>query len=626
MLLAIAVGVIAVTGLSGRLGVSAPLLLMVVGMVVSLLPFTDLHLDPELVLIGLLPPLLYATAIKTSVIDFRSQLGAIGYLSIGLVLVTALAVGLVAWAIVPALGFAAAFALGAVVAPPDAVAATAVGKRIGLPRRLVSLLEGESLVNDATAITCLRMASVAIVGGAAVGGAAPQTSGGSVGALEVAETFALALFGGIAIGVVAAFVIARVRRHVTNPITDTAISFVAPFIAYLPAEGVHSSGVIAVVTTGLILGHRAPVIQTAQSRLSERINWSTIQFLLENAVFLVIGLQFNWIIGDVFGGGIGPWTVVAFCAAVLGAVIVVRMIWTVAGMTLLLHRGRAGRAKLRISIIGGWAGMRGVVTLAAALLLPEQTPHRELLLLAAMVVTAGTLLLHGLTLGPLARRLGVAGPDAREDALAMAAVLERVGTRAMTRLEGEQGAHNHVAMQMVRDRAATRTNAIWERLGRSSDHTAPSEEYRALRLESLGFEREEVLKLRSDGGTDQEILTRVLSVLDVEESMLAGIESSLDPIEDNPLTGPQNIQAHLCEELAAAGDASPTSHECLDCVREGTLPVHLRMCLTCGEVGCCDSSTGLHATRHFHDTGHPVMRSVEPGESWRWCYVHELIG
>ena len=341
VLLAIAAGVIAVTGLSGKLGVSAPLLLMVVGIAVSLLPFQDLHLEPEIVLIGLLPPLLYATAIKTSVIDFRSMLPAIGYLSIGLVLVTALLVGLIAWAIVPALGFAAAFALGAVVAPPDAVAATAVGKRIGLPRRLVSLLEGESLVNDATAITCLRMASLAILGGAAAGGAT-HGSGGGVSALQVAETFALALVGGLAIGAVAAFVIARVRQHVTNPITDTAISFVAPFVAYLPAEAVHSSGVIAVVAAGLILGHRAPVIQTAQSRLSERTNWSTISFLLENAVFLLIGLQFNWIIRDVFGSGIGPWTVVAFCAAVLAAVIVIRMVWTVAGMTLLLHRGRAG--------------------------------------------------------------------------------------------------------------------------------------------------------------------------------------------------------------------------------------------------------------------------------------------
>ena len=243
VLLAIAAGVIAVTGLSGRLRISAPLLLMVVGIGVSLIPqVPDLHLDPEVVLIGLLPPLLYATAIKTSVIDFRSQLPAIGYLSIGLVLVTALVVGLITWAVLPDVGFATAFALGAVVAPPDAVAATAVGKRIGLPRRLVSLLEGESLVNDATAITCLRTALVAM---AAVSAGTEGVSAGLV-----AETFGLALAGGVAIGVVAAFVIARVRRHITSAITDTALSFVAPFVAYLPAEAVDSSGVIAVVTPG----------------------------------------------------------------------------------------------------------------------------------------------------------------------------------------------------------------------------------------------------------------------------------------------------------------------------------------------------------------------------------------
>ena len=240
-----------------------------------------------------------------------------------------------------------------------------------------------------------------------------------------------------------------------------------------------------------------------------------------------------------------------------------------------------------------------------------------------MVVTAGTLLLHGLTLGPLARRLGVAGPDPREDALAMAAVLEQVQSRAMARLADGQPSDNDVAMQMVRDRAATRTNAIWERLGRTGETAAPSEDYRRLRLTSLQYEREEVLRIRSSGGSDQEILTRVLSVLDVEESMLAGIESSLEPIETDPLTAPQT---NLCAELAAAGDARPTSTECLDCLREGTQTVHLRLCLTCGEVGCCDSSEARHATRHHRETGHPVMRSFEPGEHWRWCYVHEQVG
>ena len=506
----------------------------------SLIPFVpQVHLESEIVLIGLLPPLLYATAIKTSVIDFRSQLPAIGYLSIGLVIVTALLVGLLAWALLP-IGFAAAFALGAVVSPPDAVAATAVGRRIGLPRRLVSLLEGESLVNDATAITCLRMGIIAM--------------GTSVTVVQVAQMFALALVGGVAIGVVAAFVIARVRRHLTDPITDTALSFAAPFVAYLPAEAIHSSGVIAVVTTGLILGHRAPIIQTAQSRLSERNNWSTIQYLLENAVFLLIGLQFHWIITDVAGRGVAPARVAAFCLAVLVGVIVIRMVWTVLGMTLLLYRGRAGRAKLKVSIIGGWAGMRGVVTLAAALLLPESTPYRELLLLAAMVVTAGTLLLQGLTLGPLARRLGIGGPDAREDALAMAAVMERVGSQALTRLEADRPVEDHSsAMQMVRDRAATRTNAIWERLGRADDTLAPSEEYRALRLTSLQYEREAVLRIRSAGEADQEIVTRVLSILDVEESMLAGIESGLEPIEGDPLTA----RRPTCARTSSGPRATP---------------------------------------------------------------------
>ncbi|MGI8768661.1 MAG: cation:proton antiporter [Propionibacteriaceae bacterium] len=617
-LLAVAAVVIIVTAVSVRLPLPAPLVLMLVGIAISFVPFVpDLQLDPEVVLLGLLPPLLYATAIKTSAIDFRAQIASIGYLSIGLVLVTAVLIGLLTWAILP-VSFAAAFALGAVVAPPDAVAATAVAKRIGLPRRLVGILEGESLVNDATAITCLRMGILAL--------------GGTVSVWQVTQTFLLALVGGIVIGVVAALVISRFRRHITETVLDTAVSFVAPFVAYLPGEAIGSSGVISVVTTGLILGHRAPVIQTAPSRLSERTNWSTIQFLLENTVFFLIGLLAKPIISNAAGTSqtgeaeLSPVLVIGFCFAALVGVIVIRLVWTVVGMRLLLFKERGGRKSVRSALVGGWAGMRGVVTLAAALLLPKTTPHRDLLILAAMVVTSGTLLLNGLTLGPLARKLGVRGPDAREDALAMAAVMEEAGVKALARLEEDRPEqHSDPAMTMVRERVASRTNAIWERLGRGQDSaSAPSEEYRRLRLMSLQYEREEVLRVRGSGTVDQEILKRVLGALDVEETMLAGIESSLEPIEGDPLTAPQS---DLCRHLEdAPATVTPRGRECLDCIREDTSPVHLRICLTCGNVGCCDSSVGLHATRHYQETAHPVMRSFEPGEHWRWCYDDRRLG
>ena len=265
---------------------------MVVGIGASFIPcLTPPELTPELVLLGLLPPLLYATAIRTSVIDFRANKRAIVSLSVVLVVVTALGVGLITWWLLP-VDFAVAFALGAVVAPPDAVAATSIARRVGLPRQLVTILEGESLVNDATAITCLRVAIVAI--------------GGAVSAVEVTGGFLIAAGGGVLVGLLVALVVIPIRRRITQPVFDTAISILVPFAAYVPAELIevgefHGSGIIAVVTAGLILGHKSPVIQTGQSRLSERVNWTTIQFLLENTVFLLIGLQAQRILTEVQG-------------------------------------------------------------------------------------------------------------------------------------------------------------------------------------------------------------------------------------------------------------------------------------------------------------------------------------
>ena len=257
-IVALAATVLTLTALADRIGFSAPLLLMLVGIGVSFVPFIDEpQVGPEVILLGFLPPLLYSAAIRTSLIDFRTNRRPIAFLSIGLVIFTALGVGLVTWLLLD-IGFATAFALGAVVAPPDAVAATAIARRIGLPRRMVLILEGGSLVNDATAITCLRVALAAI--------------GGGVSAFEIAGGFLIAAVGGVAVGLAVAWVVVQVRRHVTEPVFDTALSFLVPFLAYLPAEelvlpGVkdfHGSGVVAVVTAGLVLGHKSPVIQSGQ--------------------------------------------------------------------------------------------------------------------------------------------------------------------------------------------------------------------------------------------------------------------------------------------------------------------------------------------------------------------------
>ena len=622
-ILALVATVLAVTALANRITFSAPLLLMLVGIGVSFLPFVDIpELSSEVVLLGFLPPLLYAAAIRTSVIDFRANRRSIAQLSVLLVVVTALGIGLITWLILP-VSFPVAFAFGAVVAPPDAIAATTIARRIGLPRRLVTILEGESLVNDATAITCLRVAIAAIAG--------------TVTATQATVGFLIAALGGLAVGLIVALVVIPIRRRITQPVFDTAISILVPFAAYLPAEelnigGFHGSGVISVVTAGLILGHKSPVIQSGQSRLSERVNWATIQFLLENTVFLVIGLQARGIIEANSESELSGLQIAGFCAAVLGGVIAIRLLWVLGTRPFLFRRDKdTGNVSVPWSyaLVIGWAGLRGVVTLAVAFLIPEGVPFRETLIFAAMVVTAGTLLLQGLTLPLLVRALKLRGPDPRSDALQAATVLQTSSNAAIAHLGDIVGPDDALrTVEVLRDRIASRPEAMWEKLGRPGDTETPAEQYRRLRLQSLDIERNEVLKIRSSGTVDHDIIEEVLGSFDIEESMLTIATERSDRLsEDTPVTTP-TVAAGPCDHLERApATINPNGPGiCEDCVREGTRTVHLRICLSCGNVGCCNSSVGRHAERHFTQTTHPVARSFEPGVSWRWCYLDERIG
>lgn len=280
----LAVVVTAFSAFSRRYSLSAPLVLVGVGFVASYVPnVATPELTPELVLVGLLPPLLYAAAIRTSLIEFRRNTRPILLLSVGLVLFTTVGIGLLIWWLLP-VPLPAALALGAVVAPPDAVAATAIARRVGMPRRIVTILEGESLVNDATALVALRTAIAA--------------TAGSVSAWQIGTDFALSVIGGLVVGVVVAFVVGKVRSRIDDPLIDVAVSLLTPWVAYLPAEELHASGVLAVVVAGLLLGHHSPIIQSASSRVFERTNWATISFLLENSVFLLIGMQVRSILED----------------------------------------------------------------------------------------------------------------------------------------------------------------------------------------------------------------------------------------------------------------------------------------------------------------------------------------
>ena len=612
-LVALVASVLAVTAIAGRLDIPAPLVLVVAGIAASYVPgMPEVHLHEEVVLLGLLPPLLYSVAIQTSLVDFNANRRPILLLSVGLVVFTTAGVGVLVHALLPGLGWPAAIAIGAVVAPPDAVAATAVGRRIGLPRRIVTILEGESLLNDATALVALRTAIAA--------------AGVSVTALDVGVDFVRAAGGGLLIGIAFFIVVAWLRKRVTDPLMDVGISLVVPFAAYISAEKVHASGVIAVVIAGLLLGHKSPILQDAQSRIAERTNWRTIAFILENAVFLLIGLQAEWLLADVEKSDLSAARIAAVCGLTLVAVIVLRLVWVFpvalpAGATrsrpvdrqaaaVDLHvPARLGRHARR-----GDAG-RGVRHPGGG------TEHREVLLLIAFTVVAGTLLIQGLTLPVLARRLKVPSPDPMDDALARATLLQqasKAGHHALEQLEYED---HHGVVDLIKQRINQRNFAAWERLGTTADEESPSDLYARIRLAMIEAERGRVLEIRSGGTVPSEVVSDVLAMLDVEESMLDRATEEREDLRTTPAlaAGRRGVRPPGGVPRGR-DDAGPG----LRPVRWPTAPAGwpCASAWSAATVGCCDSSPGQHATGHFHETTHPVMQSAEPGEDWRWCYVH----
>ena len=613
-----------VAGLSSRFGKSAPLLLTLLGIVASFVPGVPAYeLDPELVLVGILPPLLYTTAIRTPFVAIRRHRWAIGMMAIGLVLTTAAAVAVAARMVLPQLSWPAAIALGAVVAPPDAVAATAVARRIGLPRTMIDLLEGESLLNDATALVTLRTAVAAIAGGVTVVG--------------MTGDFVRAVVVGIGVGWLLAVIVTPIRRRLSDPVLDTSMSLLVPYVAYLPAEELKGSGVLAVVVAGLMLGHRSPDIQSASSRATERTLFRTIQFLLESTVFLLIGLQLRRLLEAAHVSPLPNGHILVFCVVVCLTVLLVRPLWMfpVAYLPRLMparYKVQAMPTWRGVTVVS-WAGMRGVVTLAAAFGLPE-TEVRPTLVIAAFSVVAVTLLLQGATLPALVRALGVRGPDPAQDALQTALVLQKSLDAGQRRLLDEEQAlaeSGHPAPRGVIDGLAASSeriaHAVWERLATSDPGAeSPGSLYRRLRLAMLQTERHVVVDVQRSGAVPAELLEGVLERLDSEEAMLSALKLD-DVVGGDEVLTP--TRAGGCEHLQQAPEVvvPTTPGVCQECAAAGRSDwVALRMCLTCGQVGCCDSSPDRHAEQHHRDTGHPVMRSVELGEAWRWCYLDHDLG
>jgi CPA1 family monovalent cation:H+ antiporter len=547
--------IVAVAKVAPRVGVAVPIALVVVGIGVSYIPFVpNVNVDPHLILFVVLPPILYSAAVNVHATDFRRNVKAIGGLSVLLVVISAVAVGFLLHWLIPDLGLATAIALGAVVSPPDAVAAISIGKRLGLPPRLVIVLEGEGLINDATALVMLRSAVAA--------------TAGVVSMWDVVGDFAFAVAGGLVIGLLAGLLTVWIRAKLDEPVLTTAISFVVPFLAFVPAEEIHASGVLAVVVAGLVTGHQSARHFTAQDRISERTNWRTIQLLLDNGVFLLMGYQIVTVVGDVHHGEDEVGRTLLIGLAVTAALVLLRVLFVVPLIALLRRDQRrararkdrlqglltrltqrqhespkaAARARWLASLVrrrqaddayltteglgwrGGaalaWAGMRGVVTLAAAQSLPASVPHRSQLILIAFTVAIVTLLGQGATLPALIKRLRIAGTDAESDRRELARLIGEIIA------EGEDVLDNPDLRQSngepfdpdVLDAARLENATLGQALTAAHDPAESDAEHQRRELHRLVLESAQaaLLDARESGTYSSRALGHVQHMLDTE--------------------------------------------------------------------------------------------------------------
>ncbi|AQT74358.1 MULTISPECIES: Na+/H+ antiporter [Streptomyces] len=514
-LVALVAGSAAVAGLARRTPVPAPLLLVAAGLAASYIPGVPSYaLDPHIVLPLLLPPLLYTAAVDSSYLDLRANIRPIAMLSVGYVLFATVVVGYAAYLLVPGLSLPVALVLGAVIAPPDAVAATAIARKLRLPNRLTTILQGESLVNDATAITAYKVALAAAVG----------VSAGWAGG--IAE-FLLASVGGVGVGLLLMVPIHQLRKRMREPLLQNTLSLLIPFVAYAAAERVHASGVLAVVVVALYLGHRNWQVDFA-TRLQEEAVWKMVAFILESVVFALIGLQLAVVLTGLgeYEGMDAAW----YAIAVFLVVVVARFVWVFPAT--FVPRGMSRRIRERepdtdwkSPVIVGWAGMRGVVSLAIAFSVPISVPHRNLILFLTFTTVIGTLVVQGLTLPPLIRALKLPPKDVQAETLAEAQAQSEASRAAEERLaELLEEPENSTLPPPLADRLRTvlerRRNAVWERLGEVNPLTGESADdiYRRLAGEMIEAEREVFVALRDSRRIDDEMLRALLRRLDLEEA------------------------------------------------------------------------------------------------------------
>ena len=503
--------------LSGPLRIPYPILLVLGGLLLGFGPgVPKISMPPEVVLFGILPPLLYVSAYFTGLRELRQNLEKISLLAVGLVAVTTLGVAVVAHAITD-LPWAEAFVLGAVVSPTDPIAATAIGSRLGVPRRLLDIIEGESLVNDGTALVLLRTAIVAAVAG--------TFSPWGAGARLV-----LVIVGGVAVGLVVGFVIRQIRRRLDNPPLEVTIAFLTGYFAFLPATALGVSGVLAVVTAGVYMGWYTPELTTVQTRLTGQAFWEILIFLLNVLLFGLIGLQLRPILDGLSGHSAR--SLVGEAAVIALAVVVLRFVWVFAAMylpRLLARRDGEAAPPWTYGVFLSWTGMRGAVTIAAALLVPLTTsagapiPGRDLIVFFAFCVVLATLVVQGLSLPSVIRALKLEADDGGTEAEETVARV-RAAEAALVRLD-ELSAESWV----LDDTAERLRGAYRFRIDRFSARMDPdgdgkiekrSIKFQRLRRELLEAERSAVVAMRNTGEIGDEAMRRVVRDLDLEVSRL----------------------------------------------------------------------------------------------------------
>jgi len=499
-----------------QLRVPYPVMLVAGGGMLGFVPeLPPLQLDPDLVLAVFLPPVLYAAALTTSWRDFKHLGGSIGALATGLVVVTTVGVGLAIHWLIPTLPWAVALAFGAIVSPPDAVAATAILGQMRIPRRLIVVLEGESLVNDASGLLLYKFAVVAAVTGA-------------FSWLDAARDFVWIAGAGIALGLALGRLYVWIQRPLRDPLVEVLLSLTLPYVAYLVAEKIGASGVLAVVVAGLVRARFAPQMISPETRLLTMTLWNAIVFLFNALIFIIIGMQLRPMIGTIEHHDV--WQILGYTAVFTATAVAVRLIWVFPGSTIgrVLNRWRhpVGSPPTRQEkLVAGWCGMRGLVSLVAALALPHTLasgaafPERHLLIVLVFAFVATTLLLQGLSLAPLVRWLGVAADPAEDveevqarSAMAHAALAE-VNRRAT------DGSYPEQYIAFLRYLYGTRL----EQLQPADQLTGPPEllgHIADLRIAALQAERHELITLWRTNRIGDEVMHRLEAELDLEQTRL----------------------------------------------------------------------------------------------------------